>query len=201
MFFVLGGMMMKKKLMTVAIIGIAIMTSVANAAIITPVGATASSEFNDTLAAIHLIDGSGWDGTLVDDVQTNEWWSAGAVGEWVQFDLGGATDVGTISVWNSQSFAGDYHVTNVNVMTSSDNGSTFGFAEALALGDPDVLGLGVGENFTVNYSGITHVRFDITAGQQTSLLSLSEVRFDTVPEPMSMALLGLGGLFLRRKKR
>ncbi len=161
-------------LLTVAIIGVVIMAGVASADLITPTGVTASSEFNATLTAAKTIDGSGLTGdgsagSTVDAVQDNEWWASAGAPQSITFDLGAVyAEVTKMRVWNSQSFAGDYAILTADIYTSS-NGVDFTFEEALSFTDPAILGVGLSEDFAVNYSGISHIKFDIMSGYQLYL--------------------------------
>jgi len=58
---------------------------------------------------------------------------------------------------------------------------------------------------TVNFSAVSNVRYiklsDIRNGGDANYLAFSEIRFNQIPEPSSLALLGLGSLLIARRRR
>ncbi len=93
--------------MTVVIIGIAIMTGMANAAVIAPVSAVANTydDYGPATAVANLIDASRINGSnqLVPGAWGTTYWSTDTWGtweNWVYIDLGAEYDLDEIRIWN-----------------------------------------------------------------------------------------------------
>ncbi len=129
---------------------------------------------------------------------------------WVQFEFATAQEISKMWVWNYnnpnylgrgwESVAIDYS-TDGTTWTRMGGGDTYlTFAQA-----PGTDGYEC--NNIIDFGGITVKKVVLTLGWATgnygdpSYAGLSEVRFEEVPEPATMLLLGLGGLGMLRRKR
>ena len=168
---------MKKSLVLVLVLGVA---SVANAAYIQIDGVSRSAAdlFEGGTLVITIVgdDASSWLGYII-----VEEGGAGALGNATR--LGAAGDIGAFSAYTEAGWGAGYELT-------------------AAMSPGGVPAIAEGPQFTVDYSGGTL--------GQTAVISLfvdpeygapvSSVAVTIVPEPMTVVLLGLGGLFLRRRK-
>ena len=189
----------------------------ANAAVIIPVSATASSEFNATNGAASNLLGPGF--TALDPIVTSthangpwgssdHWFSSGAdkANPTIDLDLGGTFTVGEAHVWNwNPSNDTNWGVTDFTLIFSTDG--LFDGGEASQsftnIGQGTGLATYTGEHFTLTpVAGVTHIRFQVDTATGGSFTGLSELRFsEAIPEPSAAALLGLGGLALLRRRR
>ena len=111
-----------------------------------------------------------------------------------QFGTGSATDNGIAGVSNGVDLSGgnlssiiqDYYGYGMNLNAADSGGALVPGTQFTA--DLTVGGI-AGDTFVVSLTDPADY-----------LLNASTLSFTVVPEPMTMALLGLGGLFLRRKK-
>lgn len=123
----------------------------------------------------------------------------------ITFDLGAAYDLGAVLFWNfneTPSFPNTQRgISSVTASFSSDNVT---FTGDTTLNFTQSSGLPVtGETVSMLADGVQYVRFtDFADHGDGNLTGFLEVRFATVPEPSSTALLGLSGiaLMLRRKR-
>ena len=174
-----------KGLLTVALIGIAIMTGMASAAVITPTVHDYSSSLTDLgwgipRDAAFCVDGSGLTGDgsagsthAVGDTgiawTTVGYYTGGTVvapdyDPYITFDLGGLYDVDTIREWGCTSLYNYFGPDEVDVYTSADD-VTYTLAEtvnfALAPATPYA-----GNDIAVNYAGVRYIKLDIMTSQE-----------------------------------
>ncbi len=186
--------MMKTKLMTVAIIGIAMMTGMASADLITPTGVTEFSHYGGRIPG-RTIDGSGMSGPgnagdthLSTGLEENFWCTAvGDQDGWITFDLGALYDVTTMRIWNWNS-AGDTGrgIKNMTVLAGPDLGSMVSQGAQL-LTEATGADSYTGEDIAVSFSGVRYITFDITDNFNADAIvtGLSEVRFEGTFTPIA----------------
>lgn len=120
----------------------------------------------------------------------------------ITFNLGAAYDLGSVLFWNYDEDGGTQRgISSVTASFSSDGAS---FTGATTLNFAISSGLPIaGEMVSMLADDVQYVKFtDFVTHGDTVLAGFSEIRFATVPEPSSTALLGLSGiaLMLRRKR-
>ncbi len=234
------------KLMTIVIVKIAIMTSVASAAVQID-GSTITATTQGTW---HITEASAMVNTTreVGEQYMAPRWDAtpfplmyGAADfddGWLLFDLGADYDLAEIRLWNGSvshsdnAFRDEWYARNISihvagagaVLPSMDPGLGNYFTDPswTNIWDSDVdgdlaqgpLNTALAQDQLVDpqltldataYTGIRYVAIDHDsnyAGNATPTL-LGHIQIDQVPEPTTLGLLGLGlgGLFLRRRKR
>lgn len=183
----------------------------AQAALITPTGVTASSTFNGSTAATKMIDGSGLTGTDETATHDNNGGGGGftmyhsAVGTTsnvtLDFDLGGAFDLDGALIWQfNQANLSDRGVQTFDLFTSTD-GVNYTDQGEFSLTQEAGTGSISAQTVAFNATGVTDVRFVLLDNYGGVVIGLAEVRFSEVPEPGSLALLGLGGLAVLRRRR
>ena len=223
--------MKNKNSLLAGIAATALLASSASAAtIIAPVSASAPSTLNATRGAINMINGSEFNstaltvGTPADNAvwtsaflasSANDASSSNVSGSSIldspytlTFDLGANYDLSRVLVWNWNNTVNlSAGVKTMEVLVASSVG---GATSSLGSFNPSI-GIGAntftGDAFSVSASNVREVKFVITEGYgfgnagANTLVGLAEVRFEVVPEPSSLAMLGLGGLMLFRRKR
>jgi len=210
-----------KMMLVVAVLAMVAVT--AQAAVITPTDVSAPTVNAAWFSAVNAINGNGLDGVgnvedqlhRASDHSLNDHWQQNSTSSFsaITFDLGSAMDVGAAYVWNCALWdgAGDQTgrgVQNTTIEVSTDGVNfaslgTFTFAQASLASSSDSIAAEI-VNFDSIQTDVRYVKFGITSNYGDSARTgLSEVRFDTVPEPATMTLLGLGGLLalVRRRRK
>lgn len=197
----------KSKFLAIGILSLA--TSAANAAlVITPTGASASSQYNAGYDAGNLIDDSALSGTAphtIGDTHTGNapdtgWLSSGAtLPQTVTFDLGSSYLLTDMHIWQYGHPTSNYSKDIKVQFSTTGTGGVFG-------GDVDII-LAIGaatvsaQTFAIPSITANAVKFTITSGTSGNYVGLSEVKFSAIPEPGSALLGGLGLLMLLRRRR
>lgn len=169
---------MKRLLMMMLVLG---MASVANAVLIQVDGQDPGqtvdiAEGITSVISVVSEDASGWLGYII-----LEEGGTGALSDAAKLDAAG--DIGSVSAYTEAGWGAGYELT-------------------VAMSSAGIPAVAVGPQFTMNYSG------GVLGDTATISLFLDpeygvpadSVAITIVPEPMTVILLGLGGLFLRRRK-
>ena len=192
-------------------------TAAANAGLIT--GITVESSSAADLPAVDAVNGSGLPSDVPalsgthDNTFEDHFLGIGSTvaNEDVELiiDLGTTTTIGSISVWNFNEGGTDINTgqlltgrgaKNVTISSSLDNASytlvgTFEFAQATGLADY------AGFQIPVSVASARYIKFEMADNHGNDFgIGLAEVQFDSVPEPGTLALLGLGGLMIARRR-
>ena len=200
---------------------IAVGTS-ADAAVITPTSATSTSTIGGVRTIDKTIDASdlsagGLSGDILSETHTNNdsnsggyWLSTNTggnvAGEVLTFTLEEATDISGIHMWGYERIGSTSRTMKTfDLSFSTDGGANYTTTIAKAsLGnfaapnDP----IGVQTKTFATVSGVTTIKIsNIENFGDANYVGLSEIRFEVVPEPGSLALLGLGGLLIARRRR
>ena len=221
---------MKKKMIILLIVGmVAVMglDSVVSAAYL-PATITAASSHGARPAA-RAGDDSGMSGDvdILTDTHSNDaanhmWLSGNTHGVnpnpgtvagsyWIKFDLGAAFNLGDMGIWNynelnyphfgMNEITIEYSTDNANYTTIYDGPLQLANAGGLAPSPVDLVVDFAGAS--AQYVVITSDAFPDHNHKPNTYaeVGLSEVRLYEIPEPATMALLGLGGLGLLRRRQ
>jgi hypothetical protein len=194
-------------------------------AIWSPTSATASSTWSPDYAIGHTIDQSGLSAGFVSGVTNfdtyigsnpihtlvaagNEWFSAdGVTSATITYDLGSVLTIDRLALWNEE-FSG---FGTGRISTSLDDSLFSSLTSISPIDSPSNLDYGA-QIFSLGIVSARYVRFDISGcpqpnGDATQICGIGEVAFSVganqVPEPTSLALLGLGlagAAVIRRRK-
>jgi hypothetical protein len=195
------------------------------AVLITPIGATSTTEIGATRNIGETIDNSGLSGTGASVTETHSvnsdnngpyWLSASGdnAAEVLTFDLGATYDVDTIHQWvYTRGGETDRGLQTFDMSFSTNGGISYGATvSAASLGmanfsEPTANPLPAQTRTFTEQTGVTHIRFsNITNFGDGNFIGLSEIKFEgdltVIPEPSSIALFALGGLglFIRRRR-
>lgn len=126
----------------------------------------------------------------------------------ITFDLEGNYDLNSIKVWNYNEGNGNRGANLVEIQVAASAGGAFtslgDFTFTQATGATNVdFGQTIDLTSFAAADNARLVRFNIKSnhGDGSQFVGLSEVSFDGVPEPGSLALLTLGGLLIARRRR
>lgn len=185
---------MYKKLMAIVIIGIAIMTGMASAGVITPTVEDFSSQheyLSGGRYAINVVNasglvGDGSAGTTHINTDGAQWSTADiSFPAYITFDLGGVYDVATMRIWNcNNSPYQSEGIKDIEVFA----GAT---AESMATQGSYVIAMADGEAFytgqdhSVSLSAVRYIKFNITSNHGGGVTSLAEVRFEGTLTPIA----------------
>lgn len=187
--------------------------------LITPISATASSEWNSSYSINHTINGSGLPlGFTIDtphaDYSTGNHWTTGdnkIVGEFANFDLGTEQSLTQLYLWNHRSsaplaYSAGYAVTQFELSFYDSN------SQLIKTEGNFTASGGIATAQTFNFEQVDlvrSVRLTINANNgEPRVTGLAEVRFGftPIPEPSTYALMAGGGVLaalatLRRRRR
>ena len=195
--------------------------SIAQAAVITPTSATATSDFfGDARSSVNnIINSNGFTQNVPIETSTHnntDWDIVGSDEGWfydegadstpdIDFDLGGTFDIGTAHIWNYNGVSNTLNWGSGNIqLTFSRNGATFeegdDTTQTLTLAQASGLATYTGEHFALTTeASVTHIRLTVLSALPGGnfIGGLSEVRFSeagsVVPEPSTCVLLLVSG--------
>jgi len=190
-------------------------------------GRPAGDTLNDTQSTLDT--GAPLPSTLptVNVIKTDNWLALQGPGpivegniddQWIVYDLGDTYDVNGIYVWNywdSPANGSTQGAKDVDVLFATTLDNTFGTQASV---DNDFSGLisavfpqmtdvtsNQGTGGLVSLGSATTARYVLfninTSHGHVNRVGIGEIRFTNIPEPSSLALLGLGSLLLLRRRR
>jgi hypothetical protein len=188
-------------------------------------GRTAMNTINDTDTTIETGDAVPSPWPELNTVKTQSWLSNALNGttntigdQWVVYDLGDTYSLGGANIWGYGGGSTDRvrSINDFNISYATTLSDTFGSAASVAndfsgsvsntLAQPSASGGSIqpGTFFSLSPTTARYALIDVVSSHSSSpdYVGLGEIRFTTVPEPSSTALLGLGGLalLLRRSR-
>lgn len=213
-------------LITNSLVLVLLGASVQGAFIVKPTGASASTAPNSHRLPGKTIDGSGLSSALSTDDPLPETWpnhDTGNSNGWfsddtvtisnhhITFDLGDEYSLTGLHIWNWNFNGGgtqtndgindvilEFSTDGVDFSTISSQSLTFGQGQNSSY---------PGDGYSLDSVSASHVRFNIQTtfehgADEVGKAAFAEVRFTAIPEPASVALLGLGtvALFSRRRR-
>ena len=194
---------MQKTLAT--LLAVSLIPAVAQAAVITPNGVTATDELGNYPAG-ETINGAGLNDSDPDVLNwthdptpsnTNSKSWLGAVGSELVYTLAGSTTIDTLYFWHYYTNNSTRELSALDISFSSD-GTNYSATQTINLGTPgpnaEAYSLGTQNN-------VTHVKLSNLVNGGDNLAGIGEVRFGVIPEPGSLALLGFGGLLVASRRR
>ena len=186
-------------------------SSLATAAQINVSSVSASSTWS-TYNVNSLVNGNGLSGGLHSGVFSDKWMTDLTPTGWLTFSFDGIYSISSATVWNyGTGCCGENRSTKDLMISTSLDGITYSPLVEFVLSLPDREPF-AGESISLSDVDAKFIRFDLLSNYGSDdYVGLSEVAFfgdlsddpNRIPEPVSLALLGLGlaGLgFSRRKK-
>ena len=207
---------MKNVMLAVTIVLVLAFAGAVQAVVITPIGVEASSSWPDASRAPgNTIDGAGmtWGSPLEDsthDSESNNFWHANEpmADVWIEFDLGSEVDLETMVVWNlhpTRAYPGERTrgIQQFDLVLEAAGRTELARFDDLVLqmAADDQFALGEVVDFA-DTAGVQYVRIEVDSNfDGSNYTGLSEVRFTGIPEPATMALIGIGSLIAIRRRK
>ncbi len=196
----------------------------AQAAIITPTAATATSSISTDRNLTETINGDGLSGggtsgdilaeTHASTGGTTDYWlGTKSVTQVLDFDLGDATNVEAVHIWNYDRGSDDgtsgvwdkRAIASFDIAFSTNGGANYSTPISITglLGFNDIDPPIAVQTFTfAAQTGVTDIQItNLQNFGDGSWYGLGEIRFDTVPEPATLSLLVIGAIGLARRRR
>lgn len=194
-----------------------------DAVTITPVSAASNNEFNGSVPAANTINSSGLVAGQHSASVGDNWLTANlgniSGGTWpanldavvISWDLGTSYDLTSLHLWNHNE-VGNTHRGVASAMVDVSEFSNFSSSTTISLASI-LQAPGVATYIGTDYSLVAtgrYVRFrNMTkfthpgTGDTNQYLGISEIRFEgtLVPEPSSVLLLGIGGVFMLMRRQ
>ena len=207
-----------------AAVTVLLIASSADAALVQPVGATASSELAAGYEAVNVQNGNGLNAPF-DETATHVagsgsgtmWLSSNvgvstSIGQFITFDLGSEFDLSDAYIWNYNQDGQGARGFNTYDIFVADSGGVFGAAliTGATLNDAGGVAGELAQTQAMVASNVQFVKFVNGSNSANNVVGLSEVRFNSVeappgtaPEPSTLILAALGfvGLMGTRRRR